>query len=168
MLFERVNNMGNIILKEMSLQDYNDYTESAISNYTEELLLSGRFKNYNEALDFSKLEYYDVFKDGFQTKDIFLYNINLFKENIGIVWFIKEKNWGFIGDFLIYKEYRGNKHGYNTLMLLEDKAKECGIKELRLGVFKHNLNAIKLYLKVGYTILKDGNKNYIMAKKLNS
>ena len=144
--------MENIMLKEMSLQDYNDYTESAISNYTEELLLSGRFKNY---------------KDGFQTKDIFLYNINFFKENIGIVWFIKEKNWGFIGDFLIYKEYRGNKHGYNTLMLLEDKAKECGIKELRLGVFKHNLNAIKLYLKVGYTILKDGNKNYIMAKKLN-
>ena len=47
MLFERVNNMGNIILKEMSLQDYNDYTEAAISNYTEELLLSGRFKNYN-------------------------------------------------------------------------------------------------------------------------
>lgn len=106
MLLERVKNMGNIILKEMSLQDYNNYTEAAISNYTEELLLSGRFKNYNEALDFSKLEYYDVFKDGFETKDIFLYNINLLKESIGIIWFIKEKNWGFIGDFLIYKEYR--------------------------------------------------------------
>lgn len=166
MLLERVKNMGNIILKEMSLQDYNNYTEAAISNYTEELLLSGRFKNYNEALDFSKLEYYDVFKDGFETKDIFLYNINLLKESIGIIWFIKEKNWGFIGDFLIYKEYRGNKHGYNTLMLLEGIAKECGIKELRLGVFRHNLKAIKLYLKVGYTILKDGEKNYIMSKKL--
>lgn len=159
--------MENIILQEMSLEDYNNYTESAIRSYTEELLLSGRFKTFMEASNFAKIEYYDVFKEGFQTKDIFLYKINLFKENIGIVWFIKEKNWGFIGDFLIYKEYRGNKYGYNTLILLEYKAKEYGIKELRLGVFRHNVKAIKLYLKVGYNILKDGDKNYIMSKKLH-
>ena len=41
------------------------------------------------------------------------------------------------------------------------------IKELRLGVFRHNVKAIKLYLKVGYNILKDGDKNYIMSKKLH-
>ncbi len=35
--------MENIILQEMSLEDYNNYTDAAIKNYSEELLLSCSF-----------------------------------------------------------------------------------------------------------------------------
>ncbi|MDV4152396.1 GNAT family N-acetyltransferase [Clostridium sp. AL.422] len=158
--------MRNIKLQEMSLEDYNNYTDSAIKSYTEELLLSRRFKTLIEASKFAKLEYNDLFKEGFQTKDIFLYNIIIGEEKIGIIWFIKERCWGFIGDFLIYEQYRGNNYGYNTLFLLEDIAKKKGINELRLGVFRHNVKARRLYLKVGYKILKAGKKNFTMSKKL--
>jgi len=158
--------MENIILQEMSLEDYNNYTDSAIKNYSEELLLSCRFKTFIEAYNFAKCEYDEMFKEGFKTQNAFLYNIMLAGEKIGIIWFIKEKSWGFIGDFLIYEQYRGNKYGHNTLILLENIAKRYDIKELRLGVFRHNVKAKKLYLKVGYNIIKDIEKNFIMSKKI--
>ena len=158
--------MEDIKLQEMSLEDYNNYTDSAIKSYTKELLLSCRFKTLIEAYNFAKYEYDDMFKEGFKTKDTFLYNIMLSGEKIGIIWFIKEKSWGFIGDFLIYEQYRGNNYGYNTLILLENIAKKYDINELRLGVFRHNVKAKKLYLKVGYNIIKDIEKNFIMSKKI--
>ena len=53
-----------------------------------------------------------------------------------------------------------------TLILLENIAKKYDINELRLGVFRHNVKAKKLYLKVGYNIIKDIEKNFIMSKKI--
>ncbi|EQB86175.1 RimJ/RimL family protein N-acetyltransferase [Clostridium punense] len=163
--------MKNVKLEKMTLEDYNDYIYPAVTNYEDQLLLSGRFDNKQEAHEFAVWEYNDIFKDGFYTPETYLYNITVNEQKVGIIWFINEDNQGvpgeaFIGDFLIYEAYRNQGYGYKALRIVEDVAKAQGLTEIRLGVLNHNASAKKLYISVGYTVFKERENDCIMRKLL--
>lgn len=163
--------MENIKLQKMTLEDYNDYILSAITSYETELLLSRRFDTEQAAHEFAVLEYNDIFKNGFCTSNTYLYNITVNGQKVGILWFLNEDKQGFpgeafIGDFLIYEIYRKKGYGYQALHIAERLAKEQGLTEMRLGVMNHNIKAKKLYVEVGYTILKKREHDCIMRKFL--
>lgn len=93
------------------------------------------------------------------------------RTKVGIIWFINEDKQGvqgeaFIGDFLIYENYRKKRYGYQALLIAEDLAKGQELIEMRLGVINHNTNAKKLYIKVGYTTFKEREHDCIMRKFL--
>lgn len=158
-------------LIKMSQEDYEDYIRNAIVSYEEELLLSGRFKTEHEAHEFAVSEYNDIFKFGLSTPDIYLNNIIVDEHKVRILWFLNEDKQGFpgeafIGDFLIYENYRRKGYGNQALYLVEEYVKELGLLEIRLGVMKHNIKAKKLYERMDYTIFKQREHDCIMQKRL--
>lgn len=163
--------MGNVKLEKMTLEDYNDYILSAITKYETELLLSGRFDTKQAAHEFALWEYNDIFKNGFCTPNMYLYNIAVNEQKVGILWFLNEDKQGFpgeafIGDFLIYEIHRKKGYGYQALLIAEDLAKAQGLTEMRLGVMNHNTKAKKLYIRAGYAVFKEREHDYIMRKFL--
>lgn len=59
----------------MTQDDYHNYIHKAIFSYESELIISGRFQNEDMAHQYAVEEYHDIFKYGFHTPDIYLFNI---------------------------------------------------------------------------------------------
>lgn len=71
--------------------------------------------------------------------------------------------WGYIGE----SEYRGAGLGTIMMQLVEEQAKNIGIKKLILGVNKDNIPAIKCYIKGGYIVNRQSDTHFYMMKSLN-
>lgn len=90
---------------------------------------------------------------------------------VGAVWTRIMNDYGHIDDntpslaISLYKEYRG--FGIGTAMMKEILAllKAHGYKQVSLSVQKANY-AAKLYLKVGFVIVKENEEEYIMVNCL--
>lgn len=50
----------------------------------------------------------------------------------------------------VFPKFRGVGLGLSTMKLIENRAIERGSKQIRLSVMKDNLNAIRLYSRLGY------------------
>lgn len=87
---------------------------------------------------------------------------------VGAVWVRIMNDYGHIDDetpslaISLYKEYRG--FGIGTAMMKEILAllKSHGYKQVSLSVQKANY-AAKMYLKIGFEIVKENEEEYIMA-----
>lgn len=163
--------MKKVQLKLMTKKDYTEYIQTSITNYAAEMQKSGRFDTKEAAEKYAAWEFEDTFKEGFDTKDIYLYNIITNNKKIGTLWFLNEDQHGFpgegfIGDFQIEKEFRGNGYGTEALHIAAELAREQGLTEMRLGVLKHNTRAKTLYTREGYTIFKEREYDFVMQKIL--
>ena len=59
---------------------------------------------------------------------------------------------GFIYDVFIEERFRGKGYGKSLMLLLEEKARELGLKSLALHVFGSNHVARKPYESIGYEV----------------
>ena len=50
----------------------------------------------------------------------------------------------------ILESYRRHGHATQALRLFEEKARETGLTEMRLFVFRHNARTLNLYTEMGY------------------
>jgi ribosomal protein S18 acetylase RimI-like enzyme len=74
----------------------------------------------------------------------------------------------------IKRKYKGNKLGYKLIQHAIKRAKELGKKEIWLGVWEKNINAIEFYKKCGFYIDgehpfymgNDKQNDYIMRRKV--
>ncbi|MGD6831261.1 GNAT family N-acetyltransferase [Sutcliffiella halmapala] len=66
---------------------------------------------------------------------------HLYKKNQGTAW---------IGITIGESEGRGKGIGYEAIQFLEEQIKKQGLKRIELGVFEFNIQAQKLYQKLGY------------------
>ncbi|WP_170924707.1 GNAT family N-acetyltransferase [Candidatus Enterococcus clewellii] len=154
-------------LVEMSEIEFLSYIDAAIDSYTKELINSKRFPTEKEANDFAMWEYKeDIFKEGYHTEHTFVFNLVAEKKTVGIIWILMENGIAFIGDFLVYPECQGQGFGSSALNQIESIAQSKGATAIRLGVFKHNSLAQKLYRKNGYATYKERETNYILEKAL--
>ena len=88
-------------------------------------------------------------------------------EIVGAVWVRIMNDYGHIDDdtpslaISLYKEYRG--FGIGTAMMKEilTLLKSCGYNRISLSVQKANY-AAKMYLKIGFEIVKESEEEYIM------
>lgn len=140
-------------LRVMNSYEFENYLKEAIVNYANNLMKSqGSVQKdcYKEA----KQTIMTLLPNGVESKDQYLYHIiNNTDALVGKIWLgLTNDKLGFIYDFSILEPFRGQGHGAKAMALIELKAKELGIKKLRLRVFGHNLAAISLYKKLGYQI----------------
>ena len=90
---------------------------------------------------------------------------------IGAVWTRMMDDYGHIDDetpslaVSLYKEYRGQGIGTALMESMLELLKRSGFKCVSLSVQKANY-AAKLYLKLGFRIVRDSEEEYIMAAEL--
>ena len=68
---------------------------------------------------------------------------------------------GFIFDISLEEAQRGKGYGKQTMLALEEFAKELGLQTIGLHVFANNTAAMKLYRGLGYEVTSQN-----MTKKL--
>lgn len=153
-------------LLHMTQNEFDTYYKQAVEDYASELLKNGRFPDAKQAHDFAAWEYSDIFSQGLKTPGIDVYHIHVDGKKVGVIWLLREDEVGFIGDFLIDSAYRRRGYGTGALRRLDELAVLSGIKKMRLGVFKNNTAARKLYEKQGYVVIRERGADLTMEKAL--
>lgn len=67
----------------------------------------------------------------------------------------------YISNLAVYPEFRGKKLGTNLLVRAEEGAKSCGAEKMSLDVAVNNQGAIRLYNRLGYSIMGKPRKEKI-------
>lgn len=174
------NKMGdfNIRFREMSDNEFEEFAKSSILNYSKDLIKSGMCSE-EQGFESAQKQFNQLLPQGKYTENNFLHIIvNNENEDVGIIWykkhteavpFIEEKHTEgvlFIADILIYEKFRKKGYGKQTLLLLDNEAKEKGVNKILLHVFKLNKVAFSLYSSLGYKVVQEGNGGMHMVKAI--
>lgn len=147
----------------MTQPEYETFLERTIPEYAAEHVRAGNWTE-SESLEKSRKEFEDLLPQGLKTEDNYLYTLVDGEEPVGMIW-VKVKRQpsisGFIYDVYVNEGYRGKGYGKSLMLLLEEKAREMGLRSLELHVFGSNHVARKLYETIGYETT-----NVSMSKKL--
>lgn len=144
-----------VVLRKMTLQEYNSFYEYSVNNHANELMREMNI-SFEDALNKTEAELKEMLPADLDTVDNTLMVIEESTEgrNVGFMWYLYEEIDGikqvFLSDFVIKKDER--RKGYATAALNQMKmnAKEYDCKESVLFVSKDNISAIKLYSSCGY------------------
>ena len=143
--------------------EYDLFLERTIPEYAADHVRTGHWLE-SESLKKSRKEFEDLLPQGLNSEDNFLYTLYDGDEAVGMTW-MKAKTHpsksGFIYDVFIEERFRGKGYGKSLMLLLEEKAREMGMKSLALHVFGFNHVARKLYESIGYEIT-----NVMLSKAL--
>ncbi len=142
-------------LVPMTQPEFDAYIERLIPDYASDKIRAGHWSE-EEALEKSRKQTMSLLSDGLQTKNHYLYTLYDGDEAVGMIWLRAEldgpvKN-GFIFDVEVKEEFRGKGYGKQVMLLIEEKARELGIKRMGLHVFAYNDVAKNLYEGVGYKV----------------
>lgn len=91
---------------------------------------------------------------------------------VGAVWVRNIKGYGNIDDttpefaISLFNEYRGFGIGTDMMVKMLERLKKSGYSKASLAVQKANY-ALKMYLKVGFKIIDENDKEYIMVYNFN-
>lgn len=94
---------------------------------------------------------------------------------VGAVWIRiisgETKGYGYVDDqtpeltISVFKEYRGQQIGTRLMIDMIDYLRKSGYKQTSLSVQKENY-AVKLYLKMGFKVIRENDEDYLMVLKL--
>jgi GNAT superfamily N-acetyltransferase len=145
-----------IHLVPMTAQEFQEYVERNIQRYAEENVKAG-YWTPTEALENSRKTHREMLPSGMATKDHHFLKIqDEFGMAIGAVWLKSDRDAalprGFVYDLFIEEVHRGKGYGRQTMLALEQKAKDLGLHTLALHVFAHNSAATALYERLGYQV----------------
>lgn len=148
----------------MTQPEYEAFVERAIPEYAADNVRAGYWSE-SEALEKSREGYEKLLPNGLQTENQFLYTLYDANQAVGMIWIRADlqspvKN-GFIFELHVDEKFRGKGYGKQAMLLIEEKARELGLKSLGLHVFAVNNIARNLYESVGYEV-----SSLNMAKKL--
>jgi len=74
----------------------------------------------------------------------------------------------YISNVAVYPEFRGNHLGTNLLLKMEEEAKRYGVEKIALDVYVDNQGAIKLYNRLGYSVVGKPMRAKISRKNFTS
>ena len=142
-------------LVPMTQPEYDAYIERLIPEYASDNVRAGHWSE-EEALEKSRKQTESLLSQGLQTKDHYLYTLFDGDKAVGVIWLRAELDRhvksGFIFDVEIKEEFRGKGYGKQVMLLIEEKARELGIKRMGLHVFAYNDVAKNLYERIGYKV----------------
>ena len=148
----------------MTQPEYEAFLERAIPDYAADNVRAGYWSE-SEALEKSREAYEKLLPKGLQTENHYLFTLYDAGEAVGLIWLradlqspIKS---GFIFELYVDEKFRGKGYGKQAMSLIEEKARELGLKSLGLHVFAVNNVARNLYEAVGYEV-----SSLNMTKKL--
>ena len=163
-------------LKQISFKRMNDvefkvYSKWSVKAYAEHLIKSGDEKFRFKALKAAKSEFNDIFPDGTDSNDNYLYIvINSDNEKIGVIGYQKspfEENAAFVTENVIKEEYRGKGYASQGLKLLINEIRDdVQEDEIYLRVNRDNPASLKVMLNNGgYIHHQDDTKYYVRIKR---
>lgn len=144
-----------LILIAMSETEFNRYQSTAIQDYADEHIRSGKWSAAEGLAEAAKV-HQELLPQGLHTKDHYFWSLFLSEsqENIGMLWFASVERAGkriaYVYDFAINPEWRRRGYGEQAFRLMEEKVKSMGLSSIALHVFGHNQGAYALYQKMGY------------------
>ena len=142
-------------LVPMTQAEFDMFLERLIPEYAADNVRAGYWSE-DEALEKSRQQTMSLLSEGLQTKDHYLYTLYDSDETVGMMWlraeFDRPIKSGFIFDVEIKEEFRGKGYGKQAMLLIEEKARELGIKRMGLHVFVYNDVAKNLYERIGYKV----------------
>jgi ribosomal protein S18 acetylase RimI-like enzyme len=154
-----------IRLVPMTETELEMHLEKTIPEYAAENVAAGYWSE-EEALERSRKAFANLLPLGVKTENNYLFRIQLEEngEKIGMIWMKHEapRPHGFIYDIALDEAQRGKGYGKQTMLALEEFARELGLKTIGLHVFANNMAAMKLYKGMGYEVTSQN-----MTKKLN-
>ncbi len=164
------NEFKTVSLVRMNGDEFAVYAKWSSKNYAEHLLRSGYEKFRFRARRAAKSEFNDIFPDGADSADNYLYIVMSEKgEKIGVLGYQKspfEENAAFVTENIIKEEYRGRGYGKSAFVKLQEDAKEKGFEKMVLNVFKHTPVSYAMYEKNGFKEIEDYGGSVIMEKYL--
>lgn len=124
-------------------------------------------KRLTNSPDFTKESQINWYNSLSQRKDFEIWGVKADGYPIGVcglkgIIYNECEYWGYIGE----KTYWGKGIGKTILQLMEEKAKEKGIKIIFLKVIKDNDRAYNLYIKSGYLITEEIGSLIVMKKHI--
>lgn len=145
----------------MNSNQFQVYLERAVIEYASEKVKAGNWQE-DESVIKARRAYEELLPNGEKTENQYLYSIEEDGKQVGVIWLGKKSNTtGFIYDFYILEQYRGQGYGKQAMKLIEEEGKKLGLTKIGLHVFGHNKVAISLYEKLGYEVT-----NINMIKKI--
>lgn len=146
----------------MESAEFDPYLDRLIRTYAEDRIRSGQWAAEGGLAEPRK-EVEKLLPVGLQTPSHFLYTFvrGSREEKVGVVWLAREPRGGFVSDLLIFDSFRRQGYAEEAMRVLEDVAKEKGIRKRSLYEFGDNLGARRPYAKLGYV-----ETNVVMSKTL--
>lgn len=162
--------LKQISFKSMDSDEFQVYSKWSVKAYAEHLIKAGDEKFRFKALKVAKSEFNDIFPDGANSADNYLYVvINEQNEKIGVIGYQKspfEENAAFVTENVIKEEYRGQGYGKSTFVKIQEDAREKGFGKMVLNCFKHTPISYSMYEKNGFKVAEDYGGSVIMEKYL--
>lgn len=160
--------LKQISFRRMNGDEFKIYSKWSAKAYADHLIKSGDERFRFKALMAAKSEFRDVFPDGADSADNYLYIVlNETGEKIGVIGYQKspfEENAAFVTENVIKKEYRGKGYGKSAFAKLQEDAREKGFLKMVLNVFKHTPVSYAMYEKNGFRVIEDHGGSAIMEK----
>lgn len=164
------NELKQISLVRMNASEFNIYAKWSVKNYADHLIKAGDEKLRFKARKAAKSEFKDIFPDGADSADNYLYVIiNEDGEKIGVIGYQKspfEENAAFVTENIIKEEYRDKGYGKSAFVKLQEDAKEKSFGKMVLNCFKHTPVSYGMYVKNGFEVIEDYGGSVIMEKFL--
>lgn len=157
-----------IELCKLTADIFDIYKEWSVKSYAEHLKKSGEVKKGTEYAE-SKAEFEDVYPNGADSKDTWLYIAkNENGESVGVYGYQKSPygaDTAFVTEVVTKEEFRGKGYARSALDALQKDAKQKGFAKMALNVFKHS-PAYTMYVKSGFRVIEEYKGSCIMEKKL--
>lgn len=164
--------LKQISFKKMNRDEFRVYSKWSARAYADHLIKSGDERFRFKALIAAKSEFRDVFPEGADSADNYLYIVvNKNNEKIGVIGYQKspfEENAAFVTENVIKEEYRGKGYGKIAFVKLQEDAREKGFSKMVLNVFKHTPISYAMYEKNGFKVIEDHGGSVIMEKYFNN
>lgn len=137
----------------MTQTEYDAFLKRIIPEYADDKVRAGYWAE-SEALGKSHNEFKGLLPQGLQTKKHYFYTLYDVDQSVGMIWLRANLDHptqdGFIFELYIDENQRGKGYGRQAMLLIEEKARELGLKSIGLHVFGSNKVARNLYESVGY------------------
>lgn len=144
-----------ITLVLMEPSEFDEYKAVLIRDYARENIEAG-YWDESDALERSRKSVEALLPEGVNTPNHYIYTVRDESLRVGVIWMRATLDspikLGFIFDITLDENQRGKGYGRQTMLLIEDKARELGLSQMGLHVFAKNSVAQGLYEKLGYEI----------------
>ena len=156
-------------IRRMTGQEYEVFYRWSVEHQAQELVEEMKMSE-NRAMAEAEKEIEEMLPQGKDSENSQLMTIMADDENVGFIWFLYEETEGkrqcFLCDLAIWEKYRQKGFGQIAVHLMEEKAGKDGLQECVLFVRNDNQEAVKLYEKCGYHVLREHGYGRYMNKTL--
>jgi ribosomal protein S18 acetylase RimI-like enzyme len=141
-------------LRPMSEAEFAAWRPDSIRRYADEKVRSGAWDEASAPAR-AEAELSKLLPKGLATEDHHLFAVqDASGRSVGILWFARVDRAGvpvaYLYELAIWPAFRRQGHAERAMQAFEDQARTLGCRELALHVFGHNLQARRLYAKLGF------------------